>query len=183
MSRGVIPLLQSIRSLGSSRSFQLATISAASLYFFSPMSTTTKPPGLTEPHTWSATPYKSRYSEFPYKESDFARQDPSSDDGFYSTPRFVTHIDDAAIGSLKRYYDSALPHKGRVLDFCSSWVSHYPESMEKSVQSGDLKVVGMGMNNAEFVLPCCSLIQMHVILTWSLCFCAIRSWTNVYCRT
>ena len=58
-------------------------------------------------------------------------------------------IDDAAIVSLREYYDVALPKKGRILDFCSSWVSHYPESVEKAAESGDLKVIGLGMNKKE----------------------------------
>lgn len=36
----------------------------------------------------------------PYKPDDFQRFDESSDAAFYASPRFVTHIDDAAIGAL-----------------------------------------------------------------------------------
>lgn len=75
--------------------------------------------------------------------------DSSSDAGFYSAPRFVTHIDDRAIASLQEYYDTALPRQGRILDFCSSWVSHYPKDVEAASSSGQLKVSGMGMNKAE----------------------------------
>ncbi|KAK3629777.1 hypothetical protein LTR56_016790 [Elasticomyces elasticus] len=105
------------------------------------MSTSTK--------TWPVTQYHPRHSSWPYNPSDFDRQDPSSDSGFYSTPRFVTHIDDAAIATLREYYDTVLPRKGRVLDFCSSWVSHYPSAVEQAAASGELKVTGMGMNKAE----------------------------------
>lgn len=75
--------------------------------------------------------------------------DSSSDAGFYSAPRFVTHIDDRAIASLREYYDTALPRQGRILDFCSSWVSHYPKAVETASASGQVKVTGMGMNKAE----------------------------------
>ncbi|KAG8630144.1 hypothetical protein KVT40_001763 [Elsinoe batatas] len=98
---------------------------------------------------YTPTAYTPRHTSWPYNTSDFTRQDSSNDSQFYGPPRFVTHIDDAAIESLRRYYDSALPNRGRILDFCSSWVSHYPARVEKAVDSGDLQVVGMGMNKAE----------------------------------
>ncbi|PNS20051.1 hypothetical protein CAC42_5501 [Sphaceloma murrayae] len=98
---------------------------------------------------YTVTPYTPRHTAWPYNPSDFTRQDSSSDSNFYAPPRFVTHIDDAAIESLKRYYDTFLPAKGRMLDFCSSWVSHYPARIEKAVDAGELLVIGMGMNKAE----------------------------------
>lgn len=98
---------------------------------------------------WPVKPYSPRHDSWPYTEQDFRRQDSSVDSSFYSTPRFVTHIDDAAIASLREYYDTALPRKGKILDFCSSWVSHYPESIESAAKNGDLKVIGLGMNKRE----------------------------------
>ncbi|TKA80964.1 hypothetical protein B0A55_02392 [Friedmanniomyces simplex] len=99
--------------------------------------------------TWPVKQYHPRHTTWPYSTSDFSRQDPSSDSGFYSTPRLVTHIDDAAIATLREYYDTVLPRKGRILDFCSSWVSHYPPAVEEAAASGELKVIGLGMNKAE----------------------------------
>ena len=77
--------------------------------------------------------------------------DPSSDVAFYSQPRFVTHIDDHAIIALKKYYDANLPggltarepndtatkagKPVRILDICSSWVSHYPPRIVKAAAS------------------------------------------------
>ncbi|KAF1350935.1 hypothetical protein BDV97DRAFT_294306 [Delphinella strobiligena] len=116
------------------------------------MSTAKSRNGSTTGSSWAATTFRPQHSEFPYTEADFRRHDPTSDQGFYSTPRFVTHIDDAAIKSLGRYYDAALPLQGRILDFCSSWVSHYPERIENACKKGDMTVVGMGMNDAEFIL-------------------------------
>ena len=75
--------------------------------------------------------------------------DTTPDPTFYSTPRFVTHIDDNAITNLRQYYDAFLPKKGTILDFCSSWVSHYPVSIEKAVDEGELVVLGLGMNEEE----------------------------------
>ena len=92
-------------------------------------------------------PYSPRDTQ--YSPSDFSRQDASADSSFYAGPRFVTHIDDAAIRDLRQYYETVLPEKGKILDFCSSWVSHYPKSIEDAAESGELKVAGLGMNKAE----------------------------------
>ena len=96
---------------------------------------------------WPITEYKARDTR--YSPSDFNRQDPSNDSVFYDAPRFVTHIDDAAIRDLRDYYDTVLPKKGKILDFCSSWVSHYPSSVEEAAESNDLKVIGLGMSKPE----------------------------------
>ncbi|KAK5136372.1 hypothetical protein LTR08_003498 [Meristemomyces frigidus] len=106
------------------------------------MSTTTSQP-------WKITQYTPRHASWPYSPSDFTRQDESTDATFYSAPRFVTHIDDAAIASLRTYYDTALPRTGRILDYCSSWTSHYPPSLASAAQHGALKITGLGMNSAE----------------------------------
>ncbi|TKA80961.1 hypothetical protein B0A55_02391 [Friedmanniomyces simplex] len=103
----------------------------------------------TTAESWPVKQYHPRHTTWPYDPSDFSTQDPSSDSGFYSTPRLVTHIDDAAIATLREYYDTVLPRKGRILDFCSSWVSHYPPAVEEAAASGELKVIGLGMNKAE----------------------------------
>ena len=98
---------------------------------------------------WPVKQYTPRHTSWPYNPSDFNRQDNSPDGNFYSAPRFVTHIDDAAIATLRTYYDKTLPRKGKILDFCSSWISHYPKSLEDAAADGELAVVGMGMNDAE----------------------------------
>lgn len=86
---------------------------------------------------------------FPYTKADLTPMDAGNDSEFYVPPRFVTHIDDNAIIQLKGYYDSNLPRKGRVLDFCSSWISHYPPDVTKAAEAGDLEVLGTGMNESE----------------------------------
>ncbi|KAJ9669444.1 hypothetical protein H2201_000311 [Coniosporium apollinis] len=106
------------------------------------------PSSTSTPH-FPTRPYKPHHKTWPYTPSDFIRQDESSDTRFYSVPRFVTHIDDAAIASLKTYYAATLPRRGRILDFCSSWISHYPPVLEDAVAKGELEVVGMGMSGAE----------------------------------
>ncbi|MCJ1464872.1 hypothetical protein MMC07_003487 [Pseudocyphellaria aurata] len=114
-------------------------------------------------------PYIQRHAAFPYTAADFRRSDPSSDSSFYDSPRFVTHIDDPAIARLRTYYLYNLPAEGRVLDLCSSWISHFPPALEEAaigstardpershgyssdttVKGGGLEVVGLGMNAAE----------------------------------
>ena len=76
----------------------------------------------------------------------------------------MTHIDDNAVALLKKYYAETLPRTGRVLDLCSSWVSHLPAEVEERVlarkkeveergggekDGGGLEIVGLGMNAAE----------------------------------
>ena len=86
--------------------------------------------------------------------------DPINDANFYSDSRFVTHIDDNAISSLRNYYTDNLPRKGKILDFCSSWISHYPPEVENAAKSGELEILGTGMNKAE-------LSQNPVLRAWT----------------
>jgi len=85
--------------------------------------------------------------QFPFKKEDFERFDESSDQNFYSSPRFVTHIDDPAINALTKFYASVFPPSNTpgaaLLDMCSSWVSHYPKGYKQD------RIVGMGMNEDE----------------------------------
>ncbi|XP_044463702.1 uncharacterized protein LOC123194530 isoform X2 [Mangifera indica] len=85
--------------------------------------------------------------QFPFKEEDFQRFDETPDSFFYEAPRFVTHIDDPAIAALTKYYSQVFPPSNtpgiRILDMCSSWVSHYPPGYKQD------RIVGMGMNEEE----------------------------------
>jgi SAM-dependent methyltransferase len=73
----------------------------------------------------------------------FLRQDESDDARFYAQPRFTTHIDDATIAALTRYYAETLRPTDRVLDLMSSWISHLPEDVRFR------SVTGLGMNEEE----------------------------------
>lgn len=86
------------------------------------------------------------HGHFPYSASDLKPQD-TRDTQFYSTPRFVTHIDQNAISALRTYYATVLPKQGRILDFCSSWISHYPDDNDGRLSATE--VLGMGMNESE----------------------------------
>lgn len=79
----------------------------------------------------------------PLKPEHFLRVDQSDDSAFYLEPKLVTHIDDAAIGSLSRFYGELIPGGGAVLDLMTSWVSHLPESLLLE------RVAGVGMNAEE----------------------------------
>ncbi|KAI7343349.1 hypothetical protein KC320_g9289 [Hortaea werneckii] len=132
------------------------------------MSFTTNPPS----PTWPTRTYTPRHPSWPYTPHDFTRPDPSADSTFYASPRFVTHIDDAAIASLREYYAQVLPpfpprHPGegkgkgttaqgeeggpilRILDLCSSWTSHFPPRIIDAVGKGEVEVWGLGMNARE----------------------------------
>ncbi len=73
----------------------------------------------------------------------FAKQDPAPDALFYAQPRFVTHIDDAAIDAVTELYRTLLPPGGRILDLMSSWVSHLPAEITYAA------VIGHGLNARE----------------------------------
>lgn len=76
--------------------------------------------------------------------------DESTDDRFYSMPRFVTHIDERAIDAYGDYLASVLPapsdaNPPRLLDLCSSWISMLPASFTRATAH----VTGVGMNKQE----------------------------------
>lgn len=73
----------------------------------------------------------------------FRKQDESSDDLFYLSPRKVVHIDDGAIAALGEQLAQILPPGGIYLDLMSSWRSHIPDVLKPA------RVIGQGMNADE----------------------------------
>lgn len=73
----------------------------------------------------------------------FRKWDPAPDTLFYEQPRFVAHIDDAAIAAVTRLYREVVPPGGRVLDLMGSWISHLPDDVAYA------EVIGHGMNREE----------------------------------
>lgn len=71
------------------------------------------------------------------------RIDEMPDALFYSSPRFVTHIDDATITALTDFYAEILFPEADVLDLMSSWLSHLPTEPNLG------RVAGLGLNNSE----------------------------------
>jgi SAM-dependent methyltransferase len=65
------------------------------------------------------------------------------DSRFYSSPRFVQHVDDRFRERLTALYREVLSPGDDVLDAMSSWVSHLPDDLELGA------VVGHGLNEAE----------------------------------
>jgi SAM-dependent methyltransferase len=76
----------------------------------------------------------------PWPDGFFDRQDDRDDADFYAAPRFVTHLDDAALAGVSALY-AELGTTGDVLDLMSSWVSHLPERPRS--------LTVLGMNAAE----------------------------------
>jgi len=83
--------------------------------------------------------------EWPFPPQAFRRQYESDDADFYSTPRFVYHVDEGAVRALTNYYKGAVAAGSDVLDICSSWVSHYPASFPETMT----RIAGTGMNALE----------------------------------
>lgn len=69
--------------------------------------------------------------------------DDTTDDLFYSYPRFVTHVDQGFIDQLTNLYRERLKSNTRILDMMSSWVSHLPDDVEFA------HVEGHGLNEEE----------------------------------
>ena len=73
----------------------------------------------------------------------FVREDERADRLFYATERLVAHLDVTASAEIAALYARFLRPGMKVLDLMSSWMSHLPDS------PNDLRVVGLGMNEAE----------------------------------
>jgi SAM-dependent methyltransferase len=76
----------------------------------------------------------------PFPSGFFDRGDPMPDPVFYSWPRLVTHLDDAAIAAVGALYDE-LEISGEVLDLMSSWISHF--------RTPPARLTVLGMNSDE----------------------------------
>ena len=120
------------------------------------------PRNVKEVATFDSSDFAGATGSWPYTDADMGRLDPTDDSNFYDSPRFVTHIDDGAIGSLRAYYASTIAEGSDVLDICSSWISHLPEPEgtppredprygRRPMPIGSLygRVEGLGMNDAE----------------------------------
>ncbi len=78
-----------------------------------------------------------------FSDDPFSRKDNEADAQFYVTPRFVSHIDDTAIGQISDIYSKFLKPGMRVLDLMSSWTSHIPSDINLG------KLTGLGLNEEE----------------------------------
>lgn len=71
----------------------------------------------------------------PFKPEDFFRSDSDDDGWFYTVPKLVYHIDEPAVAALTQYYRNNISKGSRILDICSSWVSHYPLEFPKTMKT------------------------------------------------
>ncbi len=91
-----------------------------------------------------------------WSDDPFARDDPSSDDAFYTKPRLVHHLDQSCSQQIGELYKQLLPDDGRLLDLMSSWVSHLPAEFSSA------SIAGLGMNPNELEHnPMLTDIQVH----------------------
>jgi SAM-dependent methyltransferase len=81
--------------------------------------------------------------ESPFRPEHFRRVDESPDPEFYSMPRKVVHIDDAAMEAIKEFFLEVIPPGAVVLDLMSSWRSHWPAELPKQ------RLIGLGLNAEE----------------------------------
>jgi SAM-dependent methyltransferase len=89
------------------------------------------------------------------------KQDGVSDREFYSTPRFVTHVDRTFLRQLTELYRQRIPAGSAVLDIGASHISHLPPGVAYK------EVVGHGLNATEVRCPPsprCSVLRAR--LTW-----------------
>jgi len=91
------------------------------------------------PNTWDD-------DSFPFQSNQFARLDQTSDSIFYSTPRFVEHVDEACVQLLETNIQNFIGSKNQVLDLCSSWTSHISPKVKEGM---GLSISGLGMNEEE----------------------------------
>ena len=74
----------------------------------------------------------------------FSRCDETDDSIFYSTDRFVSHLDSLALSTVEDLIGQLVMEPNPViLDLMAGWDSHIPKALKPS------KVVGMGLNKSE----------------------------------
>lgn len=77
-------------------------------------------------------------------EDAFTRLDETDDKVFYSTDRFVNHIDTVALKTVGQIIETLIVEETPVvLDLMAGWNSHIPETLNPS------KVIGLGLNEKE----------------------------------
>ena len=102
-------------------------------------------------------------AEYPFPPQAFKREDESDDYSFYAMPRFCYHIDEGAVRGITNYYKEAIAGGSRVLDICSSWVSHYPADFPAKVQPNSPFVDPLVATTLA-AMPCCDRTRARVYL-------------------
>ena len=86
--------------------------------------------------------YAGKATDF-FSDDPFQRSDNAIDSAFYSQPRLINHLDEAAQAELKSVYRDLIPAHSVVLDLMSSINSHIDKKFE--IQ----KITGLGLNEKE----------------------------------
>jgi SAM-dependent methyltransferase len=86
--------------------------------------------------------YADRATDF-FSDDPFQRNDDVIDSEFYSQPRYINHLDEAAQAQLKAVYHDLIPAHSVVLDLMSSINSHIEQGHDLA------KVIGLGLNKKE----------------------------------
>ena len=71
------------------------------------------------------------------------KPDETNDKEFYSTPKFVYHLDSNFRNNLSAVYKKEIQNHSSVLDLMSSWDSYLPKEIKYK------KVIGHGLNEEE----------------------------------
>ena len=71
------------------------------------------------------------------------KPDESDDSLFYSSPKFVYHLDSNFRKNLSELYEKEIENNSTVLDLMSSWDSYLPKNIKYN------KVIGHGLNKEE----------------------------------
>jgi hypothetical protein len=85
-----------------------------------------------------------RPSDF-FSEGSFDKKDTRPDSDFYTTDRFVSHIDSLARQNLAILYQELIHPKDKVLDLMAGWESHIIDDLRP------LSVHGVGLNANELI--------------------------------
>lgn len=86
--------------------------------------------------------YAGKATDF-FSDDPFQRADNVIDSEFYSQPRHINHLDDAAQAQLKSVYHDLIPAHSVVLDLMSSINSHIDQRLAIK------KITGLGLNKKE----------------------------------
>jgi SAM-dependent methyltransferase len=78
-----------------------------------------------------------------FNETDFLRDDQRADSIFYSSPRFVSHLDSLALSTVENIYARLIPKEADVLDLMAGPDSHLRQELVLK------SVTGLGLNKDE----------------------------------
>ncbi len=78
-----------------------------------------------------------------FASDDFARDDETPDDQFYTQPRIVEHLDSKALSTVENLFSRFIPENANILDLMAGPNSHLPAELSPA------SVTGLGLNKEE----------------------------------